>query len=287
MTSSPLRRFVVTPMIISASIFGVLTLPLAILGDQLVTIQSQDEPIFHGRLRDPNVATPYLSIATLLSLAAGTASVAVSGWRQSSRKSAEVEAQLSNLAQNLKEREELLESIKLSESNLTASGLASFLDEELQVEAMPSFQEEVNSQPAPALNEEITPHPAASFQEEVKLQPEIKRPEISSPPSAIVQPLVITTSPIETQSGLSPQVNVQTAAAKFASAQSYMAYASRRHKVESPKAVTSLTPSEVENLQIQLQQIKAQMESLHQALETQQGQGSSSTTRSYLRVVNS
>ncbi|HAG79749.1 MAG TPA: hypothetical protein DCL61_00965 [Cyanobacteria bacterium UBA12227] len=287
MTGSPLKRFVVTPMIISASIFGVLTLPLAIFGDQVMTLQFQEESKFHGRLRDPNVATPYLSIVTVLSLAAGTASVAVTGWRQSSRKSAEVEAQLSNLAQNLKEREELLESIKLSESRLTASGLASFLDEELQAEQKPAVNEDVNSQPEPHINEQVTPHSTPSLNQEIKPQPQVKRLDTNSHQPPTVQPLVITTSPVEAQPVTSPQVNAQTAAEKFPSAQNYMAYASRKPAVDSTQTVTSLTPSEVEKLQTQLQQIKEQMESLHKALEAQQGQGANSASRTYLRVVNS
>ncbi len=275
MTGSPLKRFVVTPMIISASIFGVLTLPLAIFGDQVMTLQFQEESKFHGRLRDPNVATPYLSIVTVLSLAAGTASVAVTGWRQSSRKSAEVEAQLSNLAQNLKE------------SRLTASGLASFLDEELQAEQKPAVNEDVNSQPEPHINEQVTPHSTPSLNQEIKPQPQVKRLDTNSHQPPTVQPLVITTSPVEAQPVTSPQVNAQTAAEKFPSAQNYMAYASRKPAVDSTQTVTSLTPSEVEKLQTQLQQIKEQMESLHKALEAQQGQGANSASRTYLRVVNS
>src|SRR3712207_3688813 len=107
MSGSPLKKFVVTPVVISAAVFGALTLPLALLGSKPVTIQLQGEPVFYGQLRD--VATPYLGLASAISLGAGIASVAVSGWRSSTRKSSQAEAQLSNLAQHLKEKEAELE----------------------------------------------------------------------------------------------------------------------------------------------------------------------------------
>jgi hypothetical protein len=92
-----------------------------------VAIQLQQEQVFQGQLRD--VATPYLGLATVLSFGAGLASVAVTGWRMSTRKSSLVEAQLSDLEQNLKEKEAQLEALNVSEPRLEASGLSAFVDE--------------------------------------------------------------------------------------------------------------------------------------------------------------
>src|SRR4028119_697171 len=102
MATSQLKKLVLTPIVVSAAVFATLTLPLAFFGTKPVTIQLQEEPIFYGKLRD--VAAPYLGLASVVSLGAGLASVAVTGWRRSTRKSSQVEAQLSNLAQDLRER---------------------------------------------------------------------------------------------------------------------------------------------------------------------------------------
>ena len=66
MTTSPLKKFVLAPVVLSAAVFSVLTLPLAVFVSQPVTIQLQEEPVFSGQLRD--VATPYLGLASALSL---------------------------------------------------------------------------------------------------------------------------------------------------------------------------------------------------------------------------
>lgn len=268
MTGSLLNKFVVTPAIISAAVFGVLALPLAMLGQKPLTIQLQDEPVFHGQLRD--VAMPYLGLATVLSLAAGTASVAVTGWRDSSRKSAEAEAQLSDLAQNLKQKEELLESLKLSNTRLEASGLNSFLDEELESELAASLEENVTPEPTPSLEEKVIPEPAT--------QPSYSR----SDESPVAEPFEVKIQSVSTQTATPSPTKVQSAAAKFASAQTYMAYAPRKVAVE-PLTMTSLPPSEVEKLQSQLEQIKAQMGFLHKALAAQQVDGSANPTP--LRVI--
>src|SRR4028118_1176018 len=132
MSNSPLKKFVLTPVVISAAVFGTLTLPLALLGKQPVTIQLQQEPVFQGQLRD--VATPYLGLASIISLGAGFASVAFTGWRRSTHKSSQVEAQLSDLAKHLQEKELQLEALKLSESRLVATGLNAFVDEDMPLE---------------------------------------------------------------------------------------------------------------------------------------------------------
>ncbi len=229
MTSSPLQKFVFTPVILSASVFAILTIPLIVFGSKPVTIQLQEEPMFHGQVRD--IAAPYLGVVGLVSLGAGIASVAVAGWRQSAHQSAQVKEQLSGLTQNLKHKEELLEAIKLSESNLEASGLNAFLDAEV-----------------------------------TQKQPE-KISEDSSNAVPVVEPLVITTHPIESQAMAPNQVTVQAAAAKFASSQSFLAYAQTKTIIKPPTTVSSLPPSQVEQLQHQLEQIKTQMESLQATLQ--------------------
>lgn len=235
MTTSMFKKFVLPPVLLSAGIFATLTLPLALLGSKPVEIQLQEEPVFHGKLRD--VATPYLGLASLLSLGAGVASVAVTGWQQSSRKSAQVEQQLSGLQKHLKEKEELLEEFKLSESHLESFGLNSFLEGEIP---------------------EIT-H-TASYP---------PQPVVISTSAQAVEPLIVITQ----EQKIDPSVTVQAATSRFSLAQNYLAYTQaiptqkQQHPVASQHVSATDTPP-VEELQDQLQQIMAQMEILHKALQT-------------------
>lgn len=129
MSASPLKKFLLRPVVLSGAVFCFLTLPLAALGSEQVTVQLQKEPLFHGKLRD--IAAPYLGFATALSLGVAFSSVAVTGWRQSSKKSAQLEDQLSAVQNNLKQTESQLENIKVSELQLQASGLNIFIENEV------------------------------------------------------------------------------------------------------------------------------------------------------------
>ena len=231
MTESRFKKFVLPSVLLSAGVFSALTLPLAVFGSQPVTIQLQDKQVFHGQLRD--VAMPYLGLAGALSLGAGIATVAVTGWQLSTRKSVAVELQLSGLEQNLKEKEELLEQLKLSKSRLETTGLSAFLDDEVKLEQ------------------------ALSVPVAMKSEPSVVR----DTPVPVVEPLVTATQPI-----ISSKATRQAAVARFASAQIFLGYAQPIKTIKVSSKATSLTPSEVEQLHSQLQQIKAQMASLQTAL---------------------
>jgi hypothetical protein len=241
MTGAPLKKFVLTPVVLSAAVFAALSSPLAIFGSKPLTIQLQEEPVFQGQLRD--FSAPYLGLTSAMSLAAGIASVAVSGWRLSARKSSQTEAQLSELEQDLKEKEVLLEQLKLSEARLDASGLSQFVDEE------------------------VTQKPA---QQTLKA---------NQAPLRVVKPLVITTQPLEAlavvQSLETEQAAMtgKAATSRFASAQTFLGYSQAKALVKpstttSSPAPESPAPEEVEFLHTQLQQIMAQMASLQTAISS-------------------
>lgn len=229
MTASPLKKLVFTPIVISAVVFGVLSLPLALLGSKPVTIQLQGESVFYGKLRD--MATPYLGLSSAISLGAGIASVAITGWRSSIRKSSQVQAELSDLAKNLKEKEAQLEALKLSESRLEASGLSQFLDEPATKPAEKTLVTHLSVLP-------------------------------------IVEPLVITTHPFETQPIAPSSVTVQAAAAQFSVVQAFLGHtqvkASRKPSIQ----MTSPAPEEIEQLHSKLQQIMTQIASVQTTLST-------------------
>jgi hypothetical protein len=236
MTGSTLKKLVLPPVVLSATIFAALTLPLAMLGSKPVTIQMQEEPVFQGQLRD--VAIPYLGFATILSLGSGIASVAVTGWQRSSRQSSQFEAELSGLSQNLKEKEAQLETLKLSESRLETMGLSAFLDDEVKLDQALS----------------------------VPTTMKVALPKVMETPVPTIEPLVIVVQPEAKVPALASQRNTAQASARFASAQTFLGYVQRKATVKPSTRVTSLVSSEVEQLHGQLQQIKAQMASLQTAL---------------------
>jgi hypothetical protein len=129
--TSPIKRYLLPSLIAAGTVFSALTLPLAMSGSEQVAIKVNKESVFYGQLRD--VAAPYLGFAAALSLGAAISSVAMTGWRQSSKKSTQIQDQLSCLQQNLKEKEAQLEELKLSQLRLQASGLSFFLEDEKAV----------------------------------------------------------------------------------------------------------------------------------------------------------
>lgn len=129
MTTSLLQKLVLTPVLISATVFTILSIPLAIFGKQPVTIQLQEEPVFSGQLRE--ISTPYLGMAAVLSLGAGFATVAVAGWHRSSHKSSLVEAKLLAVTKNLQQKETQLEALQLSDLQLKA-----FVDQPLPQQSL-------------------------------------------------------------------------------------------------------------------------------------------------------
>ncbi|PIG94040.1 hypothetical protein [Gloeocapsopsis sp. IPPAS B-1203] len=234
MTTSIFKKFVLPPVLLSTGIFATLTLPLALLGSKPVAIQLQEEPVFHGKLRD--ISTPYLGLASLLSLGTGVASVAVAGWQQSSRKSAQVEQQLSGLQQRLQEKEEQLEQLKLSESRLATVGLNSFLEGEVSTTA---------SDPATTA----------------------MQPVVITTPVQAIEPLVVIA-----EHKAEPILTVQAATSQFSLAQNYISYTQaiptqKPQNLRDFQQEPALDPPSVEELQDQLQQIMVQMENLHKTLQ--------------------
>lgn len=228
MPASPFQKLVLAPIVISASVFAVLTLPLAFFGSKQITIQFQKEQPFQGQLKD--FATPYLVLASVLSLGAGVASVAITGWQRSTQKSSQVEAELSDLAKNLQEKEAQLEALKISQSRLEASGLSAFLDEQVTLKQV---------QPIQPINMDEKP---------------------------VVEPMVITTQPLEAQPQVQSQRMVQAAAARFPTAQTFLGYTQPKTPVQPIPVETPLAPSQVQELHTKLEQIKAQMATLQTAL---------------------
>ena len=119
-------RYLLASSLFAATVFSAATFPLAAMGSQPLTIQLEEQPVFAGQIKE--LAGPYVGLATIISLGAGVASMAVMSWSQSSRKLSDAEDQMLALRQELQKRESQIESLKFSDSKLAAAGLDSFLD---------------------------------------------------------------------------------------------------------------------------------------------------------------
>lgn len=100
---------------------------MAAMGSQPLTIHLENQPVFAGQVKE--LSGPYLGLATAVSLGTGVTALALLNWSRSSRKLSKVEDEVSDLRQQLKDKENELESLRFSETRLAAAGLEAFLDE--------------------------------------------------------------------------------------------------------------------------------------------------------------
>ncbi|WP_242063496.1 hypothetical protein [Nostoc sp. FACHB-892] len=242
MTLSALQKFLLPPAIASLSVFSLMSLPLATLGDKQIAIKFQEEPIFYGKLRD--IAIPYVVFATALSVGSGISALAFCGWRNSSSKSAKIQQELSNLEQHLQQKEALLKEWEVSEPRLQISGLNAFLDDKLPFDqALNSKNVITSSQPIGAQ----IPTPAHT-------QPVNPAPKVA------------------TQKNSTTTIRDIAATSAFASAQTFLGYAQ-----ENPNNIKEITADEVnqtasmasefEELQKQIKEMMLQMQAMQENLQ--------------------
>ncbi|MCY7273267.1 MAG: hypothetical protein LH702_05850 [Phormidesmis sp. CAN_BIN44] len=126
MTASSLGKFLIPATLTAGVFFSALTTPLALFSSEPINFQFQGET-FDGKLKD--LAVPYLGLAGVLSLGAGIASLALTGWRRSAQQSSKIEQQLLDVQQQLRNKETQLQASLLSDQRLDASGLSFFLQD--------------------------------------------------------------------------------------------------------------------------------------------------------------
>ena len=228
MSGSSLKSFLLPATLLSSTVFVALTLPLALLGSKPIDIRMQSEPVFSGQIRD--IAAPYLGFAAALSLGVGTASIAVTGWKRSARKSSQMEEALSSVQENLQLKESQLEALKLSESQLAAAGLTTFL------------QGEVVSQKPTLVDAVVAIAPTATTLE----------PSMAAADSSLPAP--------------HQSVNVQAAVSALSPAQAFFSFAQVGSAPEEPTVQDPV--SQFDALQTQLKQMMAQIEMLQGALQS-------------------
>lgn len=116
----------ISSAILSGIVFAASTLPLGLFGAEPITLKIGDRPTFSGRFEE--LATPYLTFATLLSLGIGVTATSILGWQSSSQRLEQAEERLTALKQQLEEKEALLEHFKFSDQKLQSTGLSFFLE---------------------------------------------------------------------------------------------------------------------------------------------------------------
>ncbi len=232
MPVSSLSKFLIPATIAAGAVFSVLATPLVIFGSEPVNAQFQGET-FDGPLKE--LATPYLGLAGLLSLGAGVAGLALTGWRRSAQQFNKVEQQLQDVQQQLREKEIQLQSSLLSDRHLDASGLRFFLDDEALLQ--------------PKLTAAIS---AKQNSEETAQSPVHATAIMPSTIRAVnhVSPRVM------------PQMSVQAAVLPLSAAQAFLSFSRPNVSTlaQAPQA------DQLGELQSQLQQILSQIETLQGSL---------------------
>ncbi|NEQ08875.1 MAG: hypothetical protein F6K37_23905 [Moorea sp. SIO4E2] len=248
MISSPLQKFVFRPALISATVFAGLTLPVGWFGAQPLSIKVQEEQLFYGHVRD--AATPYLTLATVISLGAGMASVAIAGWQQSAQQSSQLQSQLSDLAQQSQKKEELLEKLRLSESQ---QNLTQHKPLENQIENQ--IDNQIDNQKLPQQPINYTVYTSSSFQSN-------REPLVTKTRSREYQPVAKSAvkGPAKTVEYMGLTVGHATRTHPgVGNGQTHTGF-------QSYSEVTSLPSEDIQQLQSQLQQAKAQMEAMQKVL---------------------
>lgn len=143
---------------LGGALFIAATLPLTMFSSQPLTIQSENQPIFEGEVKDLSV--PYLGLVLAISIGGGATHFAMMRWQQAARKLARTEDHMNALKQKLHEQETLIEKLNFAPARLQSSGLESFLRNEPQFapeERSQAKQPKRKKPPAPKRQTSIKP----------------------------------------------------------------------------------------------------------------------------------
>lgn len=247
-----LSRCLLSSAVLAGAVFCGTTLPLASFGSKPVTVQFEEKPVFVGKVEE--FAGPYLGLATAISLAVGVSSLATAGWRHSSRKLNQVQAQMSTLKQQLSEKEALLEDLKFSDQRLSAAGLEFFLKEDDEAQQLPQTAS-------------IASFSANTAVPSVVAGSEVRSPEAhyvvvgTEQPSGQATHPALLTSEAQTVAAhqlVVPATKMQAATA-LASAQAFMSFA-RPAQTEEPASAKPENVIQLNELLSNLKQVMTQIE---------------------------
>jgi hypothetical protein len=284
MTASAFKDLILPAALLTGSLFTALTVPLALTGQQMGTkpldIRFQDEQVYGGTVAD--AAVPYLGLAAALSLAAGGVTLGIGQWRRSLQSSKQSSQQVLTLEQQLKQSQVDLEEALFSDTQLQSSGLSFFLsDSPIPTVAAPTFGsvtmglDALNSV-APAASQ---PAPSVVPVTALQLEPLVQEPVQPIAPPAMPQmvpqvaaPAFIplptpVAAPVARNSATpfhSPAPRHMAQMSPLPAAQSYLSFARNPTAAPAPELVADdlSIVGQVEQIQMQITQLTAQMESL-------------------------
>ncbi|MFG6099501.1 hypothetical protein SPB21_29930 [Leptothoe sp. ISB3NOV94-8A] len=136
--------------LLAGAVFAVATLPIAAIRSDSIEVKLQDKSFFSSDFQE--LALPYLSGVTFVSLGAGFTVLTLGGWRQASKKLDKTQATINQLQQEMDEKKAALEKLRFSEKQLNKIGLDAFLHddvsfEKLQTEPAQQFDVAYGKQP--------------------------------------------------------------------------------------------------------------------------------------------
>ena len=203
-----LKKILLPTVVISGTLFASFMLLLALQGSKPVKVQLDEQELFYGELKD--FVSP--GVGAAFSFGLGLAGAVLWTWQQSLRQSSELEKQLSNLQNQISEKDSQIHTLKVSPSSPMLSQLRWFLDEdESKVQAAISTANASSvKQAAPPISTKKANEPTFS--------------------QAVTKPLVITSTEYETQPITVSQLTAQTATSAFPSAQSALGLTQKYRK---------------------------------------------------------
>ncbi len=121
-----LKKLLLPTIVISGTLlagFGVL---LATQGSKPIEIQLDNRQFFYGELRD--VISP--PVGALISIGVGLATASLIGWQQTKKRTVALQVQVSQLQNQISDRDSQIQELKVAPSSLVLSKLDWFLQQE-------------------------------------------------------------------------------------------------------------------------------------------------------------
>jgi hypothetical protein len=276
MSEISLTKLFLPVVFASGAVFTALAAPIALFAHEPIKITTGDSTL-DGQVQD--FSTPYLGVAGAISVGMAISGVALAGWKNSTQKARKAEEELENARKELFAREFQVQQTLFSEQQLSQTGLDFFLeDDTLLPQSLPQMLPTANAQPAiltqVALPQAVETHLADSYVPAAKAVREV----VASVPVAPVIPDVVPSFTVaseyaEIQPVKVPKVTVQTAVSPHYAAQGFLSFA--RSGVPASASVSpaqvqdQVSVTQVQELQLQLQHLVAQIEVLQAGLQSQ------------------
>lgn len=165
-----LKKILLPTVVISGTLFASFMLLLALQGSKPVKIQTENEEIFYGEIKD--IVSP--GVGAAFSFVLGLSGAVVWGWQNSLHQSSKLQNQLSNLQKQISEKDSQIQALKLSLSNPTLSQLKWFLEDD-------ESETQVNKPSTKAIfNKQVTSPTSTHFGDDATTSQAITKPLVIS-----------------------------------------------------------------------------------------------------------